>query len=264
MTTPDRTPPPLASLGLDLVGASPWRRRLALSRPVAALVGVVAAVAAGHPWWGLPAVFLVFTTVISLMHDTVHGSLGLRRRATDVTLFLAGAVLMVSGHAYRATHINHHRVFPGPDDPEGAAATLSIGRALVVGPLHVPRIWWWAFTHTRRGRGWLLAEASVPFVALAVGATACRPLLAYTVLALVGGWLYPLLTVRLPHAHPGEEAVTQARTLRGRVVPPLLLEQTYHLEHHLYPRVPSYKLPELARRLDPFLRSVGVVPRRVP
>jgi beta-carotene hydroxylase len=171
---------------------------------------------------------------------------------------------MVSGHAYRATHINHHRVFPGPDDPEGAAAGMSVWRALVVGPLHVPRIWWWAYTRAHRGRGWLVAEAAVPLVALAAGTLVCRPLLAYTVLALAGGWLYPLLTVRLPHAHPGEEPLTQARTLRGRIVPPLLLEQTYHLEHHLYPRVPSYKLPELARRLDPFLRSVGVVPRRVP
>jgi fatty acid desaturase len=153
----DRTPPPLATLGLDLVGATPWRRRVALARPVAALSGVAAAAASGHPLWSLPLVFLVFTTVISLMHDAVHGSLGLRRRATDVTLFCAGAALMVSGHAYRATHINHHRVFPGPDDPEGAAATLTVARALAVGPLHVPRIWWWAFTRAQRGRGWLVA-----------------------------------------------------------------------------------------------------------
>jgi beta-carotene hydroxylase len=257
-------PPPLDELGPDLVRTTAWRRRVALARPAAALAGVVTAVAGGHVVWALVPLFLVFTTVISLMHDAVHGSLGLRRRGTDTTLFLAGALLMVSGHAYRATHINHHRVFPGPDDPEGVAATLSIGRALLVGPLHVGRIWLWAFRHSRRGRAWLVAEALVPPIALATGALVCAPLVAYTVLALVGGWLYPLLTVRLPHAHPGDEPVTQARTLRGRIVPPLLLEQTYHLEHHLYPRVPSHKLPELARRLEPFLRSAGVTPRRVP
>jgi beta-carotene hydroxylase len=237
---------------------------VALARPAAALTAVAAAALAGHPWWALPGVFLVFTTVISLMHDTVHGSLGLRRRGTDVTLFLAGAALMVSGHAYRATHINHHRVFPGPDDPEGRAATLSIGRALAAGPLHVARIWAWAFRHARHGRSWLVAEAGVPFACLAAGVAWWPPLACYTALALCGGWLYPLLTVRLPHAHPGDEPVTQARTLRGRIVPPLLLEQTYHLEHHLYPRVPSHKLPELARRLDPFLASAGIEPRRVP
>jgi beta-carotene hydroxylase len=256
-------PPPLEELGLDLVGTSSWRRRVALVRPVAALVGVATAVATGHLLWALAPLFLVFTTVISLMHDTVHGSLGLGRRATDVTLFIAGAALMVSGHAYRATHINHHRVFPGPDDPEGDAARLSVLGALAAGPLHVPRIWLWAFRRARRGRRWLVAEACVPPGALLVG-LACRPVLLYSVVAICGGWLYPLLTVRLPHAHPGDDAVHQARTLRGRLVPRLLLEQTYHLEHHLYPRVPSHKLPELARRLDGFLRSAGVVPRRVP
>src|SRR4051812_30749614 len=127
------TPPPLDDLGLDLVGTTRARRYLSLLRPAAALVGVVTAVAAGHPAWALLPLFLVFTTVVSLMHDTVHGSLGLRRRGTDVTLFAAGALLMVSGHAYRATHINHHRVFPGPDDPEGEAARLSLGRAIAVG-----------------------------------------------------------------------------------------------------------------------------------
>jgi fatty acid desaturase len=260
----EHQPPPLEELGLDLVASSRWRRRVALARPVAALAGVVTAVAAGHAVWALAPLFLVFVTVVSLMHDTVHGALGLRRRASDLTLFAAGAMLMVSGHAYRATHINHHRVFPGPDDPEGDAAHMSLARALVAGPLHVPRIWLWAFRRARRGRAWLVAEALVPPAAIAVGTLWLRPLLAYTVLAIVGGWLYPLLTVRLPHAHPGDEPLTQARTLRGRLVPPLLLEQTYHLEHHLYPRVPSHKLPELARRLDPFLRAAGIEPRRVP
>jgi beta-carotene hydroxylase len=257
-------PPPLALLGPDLLGTTAWRRRVALARPGAAVVGVVSAGVTGHQLWALPPLFLVFTTVISVMHDTVHGSLGLRRRGTDATLFLAGTVLMVSGHAYRATHINHHRVFPGPDDPEGEVAHLGIGRTLLAGPSHVPRIWLWAFRRARHGRGWLIAEALVPPLALVTGALIYRPLFLYTLLAVVGGWLYPLLTVRLPHAHPGDEPVLQARTLRGRIVPPLLLEQTYHLEHHLYPRVPSHKLPELARRLEPFLRSAGVVPRRVP
>jgi beta-carotene hydroxylase len=259
------TPPPLEQLGLDLVGTAPWRRRLALARPALGLGAYALAAATGHWLAACAALFLVFTTVISLMHDAVHGALGLRRRGTDLALFLAGALLMVSGHAYRMTHHQHHRVFPGPDDPEGEAAAMSPGRALLDGPVHVARIWLWSLRRTRR-RGWLVAEAVVPFAAFAAG-IALLPLtpapIVYVAAAVGGGWLYPLLTVRLPHAHPGDEPVLQARTLRGRIVPVLLLEQTYHLEHHLYPRVPSHKLPELARRLDPFLRSAGVTPRRV-
>ena len=40
-------------------------------------------------------------------------------------------------------------------------------------------------------------------------------------------------------------------------------ELTYHLEHHLYPQVPSHHLAALARRLDPLLAGAGVRPRRV-
>ena len=44
----------------------------------------------------------------------------------------------------------------------------------------------------------------------------------------------------------------------------MFLELTYHLEHHLYPQVPSHHLPELARRLGPVLVAAGVQPVRVP
>ena len=87
--------------------------------------------------------------------------------------------------------------------------------------------------------------------------------LVYTLLVLIGSWFYALLTVHLPHRGYGETPLTQTSLLRGRVVPVLFLELTYHLEHHLYPAVPSHPLPELARRLDPFFEQAGVKFRRV-
>jgi beta-carotene hydroxylase len=260
------TLPDLDDLGPDLVKITTFRRRLALTRPFLYLAGYVAAAQTGHWLLAIGAMFLLFCADISLMHDVVHGTLGLRRRGTDRTLFVAGALVLVSGHAYRRTHQQHHKVFPGPDDPEGEAARMTPLRCLLDGPLHVARIWLWAFRRAPR-RGWLLAEAAVPFAALAAGIAVwpwAPGLLVYVVLAIAAGWLYPLLTVHLPHHDYGEDRLTHARTLRGRLLPTLLLEQTYHLEHHLYPRVPSYKLPELARRLDPYLLAAGVRPRHVP
>jgi len=58
--------------------------------------------------------------------------------------------------------------------------------------------------------------------------------------------------------------LTQTHTLRGRIIPAIFLELTYHLEQHLYPQVPSHNLRELARRLDPFLVEAGVTPVAVP
>jgi fatty acid desaturase len=262
-------PPPLASLGRDLLHTSPRQRALALARPY---LGVTAfALAASFELWWLapPIVFAIFVSVVTVTHDVVHNTLGLGRRATGVALFALGAVLLESGHAYRITHRQHHRVFPGPDDPEGDPARLTLRGAILYGPLFLPRLWWWALRRARRRRDrlWLLAEAAVA-LAGAGASIALVPLtpapLLYVALVTAGSWTYPLLTVHLPHRHYGDTPLTQTHTLRGRIVPKLFLELTYHLEHHLYPQVPSHNLPELARRLEPFLREAGVRPVRVP
>jgi beta-carotene hydroxylase len=94
--------------------------------------------------------------------------------------------------------------------------------------------------------------------------SATPALLVYVALAIVGSWVYPLLTVHLPHKNFGDTPLSQTHTLRGTIIPALFLELTYHLEHHLYPQVPSHHLKELARRLDPFFDRAGVVRWRVP
>ncbi|WP_433323063.1 fatty acid desaturase family protein [Spirillospora sp. CA-294931] len=257
--------PRLADLGPDLLVTTRRRRVVALSLPYAGVALFVLAVWAG--WWAVTPLiaFGIFVAVVTATHDVVHRSLGLGRASTEWALFLLGAVLLESGHAYRATHLQHHRTFPSPDDPEGRPADQSLLGAILYGPFFLIRLWWWAYGRAGgRQRLWLLAEASVPFLAVAAGALFWRGLLVYAIMMVVGSWVYPLLTVHLPHRHYGDEPLTQTHTLRGRVIPALFLELTYHLEHHLYPQVPSHNLARLADRLDPFLAQAGVVPRKVP
>jgi fatty acid desaturase len=257
--------PTMAELGADLFETTSRRRAIALCRPY---VGVLAfAVAAWLRWWWLTplVVFGIFVAVVTVSHDVVHRTVGLSVRATDWALFATGLVLLESGHAYRATHLQHHRLFPHPDDPEGYPASLSMIGAISYGPVFLIRLWWWSY---RRGRyrNWLVAEAAVPFAALAGGMLVwpyAPGVLVYTLMAIVGSWVYPLLTVYLPHHDYGATPLTQTRTLRGRVIPAIFLELTYHLEHHLYPQVPSHNLPELARRLEGYLGANGVRPVRV-
>lgn len=258
------TLPKLSELGSDLVVTTRPRRVLTLSLPYAGVALFAAAWLAGW-WWLTPLIaFGIFVAVVTATHDAVHRSLGLGRRATEWALFLLGAVLLESGHAYRATHLQHHRTFPGEDDPEGYPADLSALGAILYGPVFLVRLWWWAFQRSRPGqRAWLLAEAALPFLAVAAGTVLSRGVLVYAVMMIVGSWVYPLLTVHLPHRHYGDTPLTQTRTLRGRVVPALFLELTYHLEHHLYPQVPSHHLARLARRLDPVLAEAGVKPWKV-
>lgn len=266
--------PRLETLGRDLLLTTRRQRRLACARP---FIGLLAfAVAAAFGWWWLTPliVFLVFVSVVTVTHDVVHGSLGLSPRQTEWALFIFGGVLLESGHAYRASHLQHHRVFPGPDDPEGDPARMSFWAVIFHGPLFLPRLWWWSFRQTMpaaRGRAeqraWLLVEAAwacaVPIVGLVIYRWTAV-VLVYAVLVLVGSWVYPLLTVYLPHHHYGDSPWTQTSTLRGHITPALFLELTYHLEHHLFPAVPSHHLPKLSRRLQPYFRRAGVIPRRVP
>jgi beta-carotene hydroxylase len=261
--------PPLSSLGGDLVVTTPPQRRLALARPFLCLLACALAAYAEYWWLMPPIVFLLFVAVVTVTHDVVHGSLGLSRRQTDWALFVLGAVLLESGHAYRTSHFRHHAVFPGPGDPEGDPARMSFWQAVLRGPTFLPRLWWWAFTRQTgiaSERAWLIAEAVWPFVVFLAGLVVwprTPAVITYAGLVLVGSWVYPLLTVHLPHRHYGVTPLTQTHTLRGVIIPALFLELTYHLEHHLYPQVPSHHLPELSRRLEPFFRAAGVRPRRV-
>src|SRR5947209_18768716 len=103
--------PALTQLGDDLVGTSRRRRWLILVRPVAYLAAYAYAAGSGHWLLALAALFLLVVAVVSTMHDVVHGVLGLHRRGTDVALLGLGALVFVSGHAYRRTHQHPHRFF---------------------------------------------------------------------------------------------------------------------------------------------------------
>jgi beta-carotene hydroxylase len=260
--------PTLDDLDGDLLTTTPWQRRVTLARPFAGIA--VFAVMAWLGWWWLtPLVVLgIFVAIVTATHDVVHCTLGLTQRQTSVWLFLLGLVLLESGHAYQMTHRQHHRLFPSPEDPEGYPANLSFVGAVFYGPTFLVRLWLWSMARADwRGRCWLLAEGAAPFLAVAGGVALWDTtpyLLVYAVMAIVGGWSYSLLTVYLPHHDYGNDPLTQTRTLRGRLIPAIFLELTYHLEHHLYPQVPSHNLPELARRLEPYFTQAGVRPVAVP
>jgi beta-carotene hydroxylase len=258
------TLPTLEKLGLDLLKTTPHQRRLALARPLIGLAAYLAA--AYYGWWWLTPfiIFLIFVAVVTVTHDVVHGTIGLTKRQTDWALFFMGAMLLESGHAYRITHCQHHLNFPADNDPEGYPAKISLLGAILYGPVFLWRLWWWAFGHTKdqpTQRGWLIVEILMPILGITLGVWLwwnTPYVLLYVVTVIIGSWVYPLLTVYLPHKDYGDTPLTQTHTLRGHLIPALFLELTYHLEHHLYPQVPSHNLATLACRLDPYFERAGV------
>lgn len=263
--------PPLSEIGLDLLDVTPLWRRAAIAAPFAC-TGLFFLLAWRGWWWlALPCLALhTFLTYASVSHDLVHGTLGLSPRANDVLLALVELLGLRSGHAYRASHLFHHRRFPDPEDLEGAPARMTWLRALLEGPVYLWRLGSWAWKHgRRRERVWLGMEAAgiVAYVAAAVylwvtGRTAIPVI--YGGLLVLGSWLFPFVFVYLMHDATGRSPLFQTRAFRGRIVPALMLHHTYHLEHHLYPMVPARNWLALARRLDPLLERAGVIPIRLP
>lgn len=95
-------------------------------------------------------------------------------------------------------------------------------------------------------------------------------------IGLVGGgarllWLYavpvllvfpPAFTLNRLGQHydvvPGEPAKWSTRMVRSRLWETIYLWSNYHLEHHYFPAVPFYRLPELNGALAPFYEREGV------
>jgi len=254
--------PHLDDLGRDLLAVPRWRRALSLLFPFL-LVPLFFAFAARGWWMAALAcpVVLSFVTYGSVSHDLVHRTLHLPARLNELLLCAMELVTFRSGHAYRFTHLHHHARFPHDDDVEAEAARMPLVRALFDGIAQQPRLWWFAFRHAKHDRGWIAGEgiAVAALLAASVAAIPLTPLPAvYAALMIAGTWVFPLVTVIIPHDASGTTELTRTRLFRGRLLSIVAVEHLYHLEHHLYPQVPHHNWPRLARRLDPHFERLGL------
>ena len=231
---------------------------------------------ASQSWYVLAcgASYLFFAAAFRQAHDGYHHSLGTGKRTTTAILLLLSVLLMTSLHSIRATHMAHHRDPLGDSDIEGRLAKVSWWQALLSGityRLDIYRQGLRLSSRRNQSLAWLEFGliALVILVALVLTVfTVAVP--ALTMLAQV--LMYHILTMMLANASVGIIAVwgvhhdcdeTIARTERNRVVNLLTFNLLYHVEHHLFPAVPSNHLPELAKRLDtaaPHLTKAHVLP----
>jgi beta-carotene hydroxylase len=174
----------------------------------------------------------------------------------DALLSLIELLSMRSGTSYRLSHLHHHRHLLAPDDTEGMAAHGSWVAAIAAGPTMQIRLWLWAWARYPYLRRRLWSEA-VGVLSLIAGAVVLFPLsripLVYVALVIAGSWLFPLVTVYIPHDGHAATPLGKTRLFRGWLIRVIALDHLYHLEHHLYPAVPHHHWPKLAARLDPFL-----------
>jgi len=263
-TTAPHRKPTLDELGPELLRVSALRKAVSLVLPF--VLTTLFFVFGSHELW-FPAlacpVLLSFYTYGSISHDLVHRNLRLRPLVNDVLLTAIELLGIRSGHAYRLSHLHHHARFPAADDIEAASSRLPFGRAIFAGLTLQPRLYLWALRKPGPHRRWVIAEGLLILGLIAASLAALTwtilPAL-YIALMIAGSWVFPIITVLIPHDRHGKNELTQTRLFRGKMLSILALEHLYHLEHHLYPQVPHHNWPELARRLDPYFEGNGIKP----
>jgi fatty acid desaturase len=236
----------------DLVALSRGEvcRELTLSLPWLAGSWLFAA----QDWYAaaLACSFLFFLTGLRQVHGAFHYAIGLPRHTTEGVIAALSVLMLGSMHAVQLTHLIHHRHCLDDDDVEAASARMPAWRAIVTGPLFPLRLHAAALRlATARQRRWIITEliANVALMAAAFFALDWGWLRYHFVAMIAGHCLSPFFAVWTVH-HDCERDGVFARTIRGALRSRLTYEMFYHVEHHLFPGVPTRRLPALAKRLD--------------
>lgn len=211
-------------------------------------------VAAGTGWYfaALGLSFMFFLAGLRVVHNAFHHALGMPRWADDAVLWVMSLIMLGSLHAVRYNHLRHHRLMLGEGDVEGRSAEMSWWRALLYGPvftilLHVTAI--------RRGTLQLKATAiaqlamTAAWIAFVFGFSGSAVLRYHVIAMSAAHCLTAFFAVWTVHHHC-DRTHYLARTLRNRVKNAVTFDMFRHIEHHLFPAVPTCHLAELSVRLD--------------
>ncbi len=196
--------------------------------------------------------FMFFVTGLRQVHNAYHYALGLSRKATEWLMFALSVLMLGSMHAVQINHLRHHRHCMKQEDVEAMSARMPAWQAILVGPLFPLRLHHKALqVADARQRAWIRRELAANLVWMgAVFGVLELPWLKYHVLAMaVGQCLTAFFAVWTVH-HDCEPDGVFARTIRGRAKGLATYNMFYHVEHHLFPGVPTRKLHVLAQRLD--------------
>lgn len=205
-------------------------------------------------WWvaALACSFVFFLTGLRLIHDVFHHNLGLPRWVDDAVMATMSALMLGSMHAVQYNHLRHHRHCMDDEDIEAMSAKMPAWKAILWGPIFPLRLHHAAWVGGgRRLRTWMVVELSLCAIwgVLVFGVFEVAILRYHLLTMLVGQCLTAFFAVWTVH-HDCDRSHYIARTLRGRWRTLTTFNMFYHVEHHLFPQLPTRRLPELAVRLD--------------
>lgn len=268
-------------IALELSPAVAWPTlALAAALPAALITVIWLGLSRTLPLWACTPILAALAYAhYTLVHEAVHGNVvaGPKRAYWINTLVgWIGALGMGAGWpALQRTHVLHHSHTNTERDPDisvkGTFPQLLRKWAISI-PLSLVPVAALRFVNPARYRrlGAILSPGEIAQVsavtlltlALLVGALFTGRLADWLMLWFVpirlAGLMLNIFFQWLPH-HPFDQT---ARYLNTRVsLWPggglVLLQQNYHLMHHLWPSVPFYNYARLFRRLRPVLKAEG-------
>lgn len=247
---PDSWPYPIE--WRDLAATTPADAIRELLLPAPWLLGSLVLAAEELYPLALTAAFVFFLTGLRVVHGAFHYTLGLPRRATDFVMFTFSLAMLGSMHAVQWNHLRHHRHCLAEDDIEAMGARCSGWGALLLGPRFPIRLHRAALAGARPAqRRWIAAElaGNLAIGALVFGAFVPGALSFHLLAMAAGQCMTAFFAVWTVH-HGCSRTGPLARTVRNRFRAAITFNMFFHLEHHLFPQVPTARLHVLARRLD--------------
>lgn len=201
-------------------------------------------------WLAFITEFFFFLAALRQAHNGFHNALGTNKGLTWFTLFSNSVLMMTSLHAVKFNHLRHHKYCLQEEDYEGISAKMKWYIAMLYGPVHIFRIHkiTWELGNKNYRRNMLLELSAILLFAFVVFYFHITFLMFHISVMLIAECLSAFFAVWTVH-HDLDPA-TIARTQRRGWKNFITMNMFYHLEHHLFPAVPTIKLPELARRMD--------------
>ena len=231
-------------------------------------------VATWGTWWAVPAFFVygvLYSAADHRHHELSHGTPFKNRQLNDIFYHLCAFMTLREGFYYRWSHTRHHtHTLVVGKDPEIGAPRPPKRLAIYSDFFFIADGWRLLKMLVRHASGQLteagkhfVPESEVPKVLWA--ARVYLLILVSTVaLCFITHSLLPLMLVGLPRFYGGffsqlfnmsqhtclaedvhDHRLNTRTILMNPVFNFLYSNMNYHIEHHMFPMVPYYRLPEL-------------------
>lgn len=198
--------------------------------------------------------FMFFLIMGRLSHAAIHHSLGTTKKQNRWVLILCSTFILSSMHAIQINHLRHHHLFMQDDDIEAMSSKMPWWKALLIGPWYTILLHIKAFqVGNRQERKWMYCELLIILLLVCtIFFFLEMTFLKFHIIAmLIGQSMTAFFAGWLVH-HDTDDHIYQARTLRGNLKGKMSYSMFYHVEHHLFPRVPAQHLHIIAQRLDAY------------